>query len=215
MRSPYNQQMLTGKGLVFHCFPPPFSLSQLSRSPLCPNRKLHGEVAALHTEKKLANGLKALAHNSLKSAAWLTEDLLIRWLHTSQPPFYVLWRKGKIQDLWQRAQHPSPLELNHSNQHCGSMSKLWPSLFSGLCLITLALLQKWNYQSPWNNTHPYWGPTPTQWQAAKRNFNPILSRWRKHKDLFYPAEWASQKWDPHALYKSQKVRAERRCSFLG
>lgn len=75
-----------GLGFIF--------LSQLSRS-LCPKQEIsQGSCSTEHRgkKKKLANGLKALVRSTLQPSAWLMRDFFIWWLHTSQPPFCILWR---------------------------------------------------------------------------------------------------------------------------
>lgn len=50
----------------------------------------------IEKKKKPTNGLEALAHSVLKPSDWLIKDLLLWGLHTSHPPFYILWRKIRI-----------------------------------------------------------------------------------------------------------------------
>lgn len=109
------------------------SLFQLSRSPLCPNRKLHGEVAALHYRKKPANGLQALAQSSLKPPAWLFRNLLLCGLHLSPP--LTSFEEQKILDLSQSLAFTSVRTepQNTSNQCCVANSG--NSLPSGLWLV--------------------------------------------------------------------------------
>lgn len=79
------------KGLGFCCgFGFFLSLFQLSRSPLCPNRKLHGEVAALHTEKACKWSTSTCTEYP-QTISLADQRLAVMW-PAPQPPFYILWR---------------------------------------------------------------------------------------------------------------------------
>lgn len=99
------------KGLGFCCgFGFLFlSLFQLSRSPLCPNRKLHGEVAALHTEKSLQMVYKPLHRVPSNQLGWL--ETCCYTACTSAPLLHLV----KNRKFWicGRAWHLPLLEMNH------------------------------------------------------------------------------------------------------
>lgn len=99
------------KGLGFCCgFGFLFlSLFQLSRSPLCPNRKLHGEVAALHTEKSLQMVYKPLHRVPSNQLGW--SETCCYTACTSAPLLHLV----KNRKFWicGRAWHLPLLEMSH------------------------------------------------------------------------------------------------------
>lgn len=97
---------VVGLGFVFFLL----SLFQLSRSPLCPNRKLHGEVAALHTETSLQMVSKALHRvPSTHHLGWSETSCYMAC--TSAPLLHFV----KNRKFWicGRVWHSPLLELSH------------------------------------------------------------------------------------------------------
>lgn len=198
--------MLTGKRfgfLLWVCF---FFLSlfQLSRSLLCSNRKLHGEVAALHTEKSLQMVYKPLQRVSSNHQPGWSET---RCYMACTSALLLHLVKNKKFRICGRAWHLPLLELNHRKHPDNAVEHGQTLVFPPF--RTLPGMATLIYRSGIHlaETHIL-SECLSQYRDQLQNMTVVQNcqNLRKHKGSS-TLQNESAKVRPCALHKHQKVRA--------